>query len=269
MKKAIWLDEDEREKRLVGGIQGNERAFFGYKAVPEKEKEQRVLRHFNSVANCYDFMNTLLSFGIHHLWKRNAVKMMDLKPGDKVIDVCGGTGDLAVLAASHSGPDGRVVVYDINQAMMSAGRNKDRVASFGRRITFTLGNAECISFPDQTFEAAMVGFGIRNVTHMEKGFSEMHRVLKPGGKFMCLEFSKPTAPVFRQVYDYYSFYLMPLLGALIAGSRQAYMHLPESIRTFPLPRKLSAILKEIGFSNVSYRKLTNGIAVIHTGIKEI
>jgi demethylmenaquinone methyltransferase / 2-methoxy-6-polyprenyl-1,4-benzoquinol methylase len=164
-------------------------------------------------------------------------------------------------------PEGRVIIYDINKAMMDVGRKKQSVSGLGKKIRFVLGNAESISFPDNSFDAAMVGFGIRNVTRMEQGFSEMHRVLKPGGTLMCLEFSKPAAPLFRWLYDFYSFHIMPLLGQMIAGSRQAYTHLPESIRTFPLPDKLSEILENIGFRNVSYRRLTNGIAIVHRGIK--
>jgi demethylmenaquinone methyltransferase/2-methoxy-6-polyprenyl-1,4-benzoquinol methylase len=209
----------------------------------------------------------LLSFGIHHLWKRAAVKTIALKPGSRVIDVCGGTGDLAVLAAQAIRSAGQVVVYDISQAMMSAGKNRKRIIAFGKRIAFVLGDAKNVSFQDNTFDAAMVGFGIRNVDHMEKGFAEMHRVLKPGGKFMCLEFSKPTNLFFRYLYDIYSFYLIPFLGGVFTGSRNAYIHLPESIRRFPLPDTISALLADIGFSQVSYRKLTNGIAVIHTGVK--
>lgn len=265
--KTIWLEEEKREKVLKDPNSGQKRAFFGYHTVVEDEKTQWVLQHFNSVADWYDFMNTLLSFGIHYLWKRTAVNMMNLKAGDRVIDVCGGTGDLAVLAGRKFGPEGRVIVYDINKAMMDAGRKKESVSGFGKKIQFVLGNAESISFPDNSFDAAMVGFGIRNVTRMERGFAEMYRVLKPGGMLMCLEFSKPAAPFFRWLYDFYSFHIMPLVGQLIAGSRQAYTHLPESIRTFPLPDKLSEILENIGFCNVSYRRLTNGIAVVHKGVK--
>jgi demethylmenaquinone methyltransferase / 2-methoxy-6-polyprenyl-1,4-benzoquinol methylase len=262
--KTIWLEEEKREKVLKDDLNfGRRKAFFGYHTVAEDEKTEWVLRHFNSVAEWYDFMNTLLSFGIHYLWKRKAVNMMNLKTGDRVIDVCGGTGDLAVLAGRKIGSESRVIIYDINKAMIDAGRKKQAVSDF----KFVLGNAENISFPDNSFDAAMVGFGIRNVTRMEQGFSEMHRVLKPGGTLMCLEFSKPTAPVFRWLYDFYSFHIMPLLGQLIVGSRNAYTHLPESIRTFPLPDKLSEILQNIGFCNVSYRRLTNGIAVIHKGTK--
>ncbi len=265
--KKIWLEEKKREKILNNPKYGQKRAFFGYNTVAEDEKTEWVLRHFNSVAQWYDFMNTLLSFGIHYLWKRTAVNMMNLKSGDRVIDVCGGTGDLAVLAGRKIGDKGRVIIFDINKAMMDAGRKKTGVSVFGQKIQFVLGNAENISFSDNSFDAAMVGFGIRNVTRMERGFAEMHRVLKPGGTFMCLEFSKPVAPVFRWLYDFYSFRIMPLLGQMIAGSKQAYTHLPESIRTFPLPDKLSEILENTGFCDVSYRRLTNGIAVVHKGIK--
>lgn len=266
--KQIWLEEEKREKVLKNPKSVQKKAFFGYNTVAEDEKTQHVLHHFNSVARWYDFMNTLLSFGIHYLWKKTAVNMMHLKSGDLVIDVCGGTADLAVLAARKIGPEGRVVVYDINKAMMDYGRKKRSVSNFGKKISFLLGNAENITFSDNTFDAAMVGFGIRNVTRMERGFEEMHRILKPGGTLMCLEFSKPVSPVFRWLYDFYSFSIMPYLGQLIAGSKKAYTHLPESIRTFPLPDKLSEILRNIGFCNVTYRRLTNGIAVVHLGVKK-
>lgn len=240
---------------------------FGFERVPEKEKAVRTARHFNTVAAKYDFMNTLLSFGIHYLWKKIAAGLMELQPGDRVLDVCGGTGDLAVLASRAVGNSGQVVIYDINQKMMLTGRKKLHRLSAGRRILFAQGDAEAIAFPDETFDAAMVGFGIRNLTHMDLGFREMYRVLKPGGTMMCLEFSKPTAPVFRWLYDMYSFYVMPFLGELLVGSRHAYQLLPESIRTFPLPEELSDQLRHIGFRNVTYCRLTNGIAVVHLAVK--
>jgi demethylmenaquinone methyltransferase/2-methoxy-6-polyprenyl-1,4-benzoquinol methylase len=266
--KSIWRsDQWEREKENDPVGQGK-MAHFGYRKVPEDEKLRWVMRHFNTVAGKYDLMNTLLSFGIHHLWKRFAVKMLKLHAGDRVIDVCGGTGDLSILAANEVGSSGQVILYDINRAMLEMGRPK--ISKLGRSgpITYVQGNAEKISFADQRFDAAMVGFGIRNLTHMEEGFREIHRVLKPGGKLMCLEFSKPTAPLFRWLYDTYSFHIMPYLGGLIVGSKQAYTYLPESIRLFPLPDELSSILETAGFSQVSYRKLTNGIAVIHLGMRE-
>jgi demethylmenaquinone methyltransferase/2-methoxy-6-polyprenyl-1,4-benzoquinol methylase len=266
-QKEIWLDDGERKDQLNESKNRVKPSYFGYERVPRNQKTDRVLQHFNSVAQHYDFMNSLLSFGIHHLWKRAAVRMMDLAPGNRILDVCGGTADLAILAARDIGSAGGVIVYDINRAMIQAGLHKVASKDIAPRIGYVQGNAETISFPDRHFDAAMVGFGIRNVTNMKKGFEEMYRVLKPGGKMMCLEFSRPVFAPFRWLYDIYSFHVMPLLGELIAGSRKAYTHLPESIRMFPLPDELSDLLTKIGFSQVSYRNLTNGIAVIHLAIK--
>lgn len=244
-----------------------ETAQFGYQKVLAREKGNLVQRHFDSIATKYDFMNTLLSFGLHYLWKRSAVKMMNLTPGKRVLDVCGGTADLAILAARSVGPEGGVVVYDFNRAMMEAGKEKVRYVLLDARIKYIQGDAEQISFPDGQFDAAMVGFGIRNLTHMEKGFAEMYRVLKPGGTLMCLEFSRPANTLFRLLYDLYSFYIMPFFGRIFTGSRTAYTYLPESIRLFPQPDELAAILRNIGFSTVTWRRLTNGIAVVHVGVK--
>ena len=262
-----WLEEEKRRSQIDSDEKKKDTIYFGYERIRTLDKTGRVLQHFTSVARHYDFMNTLLSFGIHYAWKRTAVRMLKLAPGDRVLDVCGGTGDLAILAARRVGPQGRVVIYDINRAMIHAGLQKIANSQMGARLRHVQGNAEQISFPDRHFEAVMVGFGIRNVTRMKMGFAEMHRVLKPGGKMMCLEFSKPIWPVFRWLYDFYSFHIMPFLGELIVGSRKAYTHLPESIRMFPLPDELSELLKTIGFSQVTYRSLTNGIAVIHLAVK--
>jgi demethylmenaquinone methyltransferase/2-methoxy-6-polyprenyl-1,4-benzoquinol methylase len=267
MKQKKWLDEYRRQNRSEDDLHSDKTAYFGYQKVPEDEKTQWVLRHFNSVAKRYDLMNTLLSFGIHHLWKRTAIRIMNLNPGDRVLDVCGGTGDLAILAAAPVGQSGRVIIYDINRAMIEAGVNKINASVSGKHIWFVQGDAEHVSFPDGYFDAVMVGFGIRNVTHIDQGFKEMFRVLKPGGKMMCLEFSKPTSPLFRWLYDIYSFHVMPAIGEVIAGSSKAYLHLTESIRTFALPNELTAALKQVGFSTVTERKLTNGIAMIHLATK--
>jgi demethylmenaquinone methyltransferase/2-methoxy-6-polyprenyl-1,4-benzoquinol methylase len=266
-QKKMWLEDEKRREQIEKSTDDAPTAYFGFQRVPSPEKAGRVLQHFNTVAQHYDFMNSLLSLGIHHLWKRSAVHMMALAPGNRVLDVCGGTGDLAILAARKIGPEGRVIVYDINRAMILAGLPKIVNTDIEKRICHVQGDAESISFPDADFDAVMVGFGIRNVTHMKKGFEEMYRVLKPGGKMMCLEFSKPTFTPFRWLYDFYSFHIMPFLGEVVAGSRQAYTHLPETIRMWPLPDELTEILKAVGFTHVSHRKLTNGIAVIHLAVK--
>ena len=248
-------------------IDHSRQATFGFESVPAEQKIDRVCEHFNSVAEHYDFMNTLLSFGVHHLWKRSAVKGLDLRRGMCVLDVCGGTGDLAILAQRAVGPRGHVTIYDINHAMMSVGRRTRRYGAIRRQLGYIQGDAEQIAFDEGCFDAVMVGFGIRNVTHMVCAFEEMYRVLKPGGRLMCLEFSKPTAPVFRWLYDLYSFSVMPVLGEIMAGSKQAYRHLPETIRLFPLPDELAHILADIGFEAVSFRRFTNGIAVVHIATK--
>ena len=266
-KKMEWLEEKKRRTQIINSLKSADEVYFGYERINTVDKTDRVLQHFSSVARHYDFMNTLLSFGIHYAWKRTAVRMLKLAPGDRILDVCGGTGDLAILAARAVGAAGRVVIYDINRDMIQAGMHKAIDSKIEKRLGYIQGNAESIPFPDCHFDSTMVGFGIRNVTHMKKGFEEMYRVLKPGGKMMCLEFSKPVWPVFRWLYDFYSFYIMPFLGQLIVGNRKAYMHLPESIRMFPLPDELSELLEKIGFSQVTYRRLTNGIAVIHLAVK--
>ena len=267
IKKSNWSDTETRHAQLDKQVLTSKTAYYGFKQVPSDEKTKRVVRHFNRIADKYDLMNTILSFGIHRQWKRTAVNLLNLGDGDRVLDVCGGTGDLSMLAAQKVKRNGLVTVYDINRAMMEVGREKVRGHPLEGRIRFVQGDAETISFPDDFFDAALVGFGIRNVTHMEKAFGEMHRVLKKGGRLMCLEFSRPKNPIFRLLYDFHSFYMMPFLGRLVVGSGQPYNCLSESIRLFPLPEELSAVLKNIGFSPVTYRSLTNGISVIHLGMK--
>ncbi len=242
-------------------------ASFGYRNVPADEKVKWVLRHFNSIAGKYDFMNTVLSLGLHHLWKKQSIQALALRAGDRVIDVCGGTADLSLLSAKASAPDGQVFLYDINRAMIEAGRPKVRGTPYQSQIRYVLGDAEQIAIRSGQLDAAVVGFGIRNLTRMEKGLAEMYRVLKPGGKVLCLEFSIPPFIPFRWLYDLYSFQVMPILGKMLTGSREAYTYLPESIRRFPLPEELAAILRGIGFEKVSYRSFTMGIAVAHFGTK--
>jgi demethylmenaquinone methyltransferase/2-methoxy-6-polyprenyl-1,4-benzoquinol methylase len=266
-KPPRWFDAAARRAQLDEAVDRSNRAHFGYRHMPTAEKADWVRRHFDRVAPKYDFMNTLLSFGIQYAWKRAAIRRMGLAPGDAVLDVCGGTADLALLAARRVGAAGKVVVYDINLRMLQAGQPKRRRSPYGSMVHLVQGDAERIAFPANHFDAAMVGFGIRNVTHLERGFREMHRVLRPGGKFMCLEFSKPRNPLFRWLYDIYSFYVMPFLGQVITGSAESYSCLPETIRLFHLPAEISRVLTSIGFDKVRYRRLTDGIAVVHTAVK--
>ncbi len=265
LTKPFWLDDAERRRQVEAPA--GESAYFGFERIRAAEKTRRVVKHFDAVAHVYDAMNSLLSFGIHHAWKRASVRMLGLRSGERVLDVCGGTGDLARLAARRTGPRGRVVIYDINRAMIAAGLPKLAGSPLAVRIRHVQGDAEEIAFPDGSFDAVMVGFGIRNVTRMRRGFAEMARVLSPGGRLLCLEFSRPVSPLFRWLYDAYSFYAMPVIGELIAGSRRAYTHLPESIRMFPLPDELSGLLRGVGFNRVGYRRFTNGIAVAHVAVK--
>ena len=240
---------------------------FGYSTVALEEKPRLVQDHFDSSARRYDLMNTVMSLGVHHFWRRTAVRMMGLKPGDRVLDVCGGTADLSLLAARAIGPKGRVTLYDFTRSMIEAGKPKVVRASLSDRIRYVQGDAQEIALASGQFDAAMVGFGIRNLTEPERGFEEMHRVLKPGGRLMCLEFSRPTSAWFRRLYDLHSFLYMPLVMRTLGRSMPSYTYLPESIRTFPLPDELTATLERIGFAHVTYRRLTNGISVVHIGTK--
>lgn len=257
-----WYAREKRLEQLETHVSATRKAKFGFTAYAESDKVHRVSQHFNTIATQYDLMNTILSGGIHYAWKRRAIETLMIKPGDRILDVCGGTGDIARLSASRTGKKGMSIVYDINRKMMEQGRKKAL-----KGVTFVQGDAECISFPEASFDAVSIGFGIRNVTHLETGFREIFRVLKKGGAMCCLEFSKPDNPVFRHLYDLYSFRIMPFLGGLITGSKEAYTAFPESIRAFPLPEELGLVLKNIGFKDVKIKKLTNGIAVIHSAKK--
>lgn len=231
----------------------------------QQDKSATVRRYFNTIASRYDFMNSLLSFGLHFLWKKTTLKIAGLKGSEKVLDLCGGTGDLAVLAAQKVGRAGYIVIYDFSLEMIRKGKHK--ISNTAARIYPVCGDAENIAIPDSSFDRVFIGFGLRNLSDMEKGLKEIHRVLKPSGKLICLEFSQPVSPVMQFLYNIYSFSIIPLAGKIIAGSTEAYKYLPQSIREFPLPEKLSEVMIHTGFSEVSYKRLTNGIAVIHVATK--
>ncbi len=232
------------------------------------DKAWLVQQHFSAIAVRYDLANDILSFGLQRAWKRLAVRMLELKPGEVVLDVCGGTADLARLAVDNMGGTGRALVYDFNRDMLAVGRDKVKGSSLAHNLTWVQGDAENLSLKSGSVDAAIVGFGVRNLTSWERGFHEMHRVLKPGGRMVCLEFSQPPARWFRLLYDLYSFTFIPLVGKILAGSWEAYSYLAASIRAFPAPEELIKVLENIGFTKVSCRPLTQGIAVIHRGEKK-
>lgn len=262
---SVQQDGSEEDRKGVGN--GLRDCSYGFEKVSAAEKDRLVRDHFTSIARKYDFMNTLLSLGLHYWWKRVTVGQMPMRGEVKILDVCGGTADLALLALKGSPRKARIIVYDINYAMLQAGKDKVNRSGFADQVARIQGDAELMAFPDDTFDGVMVGFGIRNLTHMEKGLAEVFRVLKPGGTFVCLEFSRPTNRLFRSLYDFYSFAVMPLAGRVFAGTRRAYTYLPESIRLFPSPDRLASTLRGLGFRNVAYQRLTNGIAVIHRAEK--
>jgi len=241
---------------------------FGSRRVSHQEKKSLVQGHFDTVAARYDLTNNLLSFGLQWVWKRKAVAWLGLARGERVLDACGGTADLGLLAAGPVGPEGRIVIYDFNRAMLAVGRDKIEPAGMAPTMSLVQGDVEQIALHDHTFDAALVGFGIRNLAAMEAGLQELHRVLKPGGRLLILEFSQPTNPWFRTLYDLYSFTVMPLVGKIMMGSWETYTYLPESIRLFASPDELRAILERVGFSRVDYHRLSNGIAVMYLAWKD-
>ncbi len=237
---------------------------FGYQSVDEAEKAQRVRGVFDSVAGRYDLMNDVLSMGLHRVWKAYTVAVAAVQPGMQVLDIAGGTGDLARAFAPRVGPSGRVVLTDINESMLRVGR--DRLIDEGQVVPTAACDAEHLPFADGAFDLASVAFGLRNMTHKEAALAEMARVLRPGGRLLVLEFSRP-APLLQKPYDWYSFTLMPLLGKLIAKDGESYRYLAESIRMHPDQATLKAMMKTAGFGHVDVHNLAGGIVALHVGVK--
>lgn len=238
---------------------------FGYERVAAPVKAGRVRAVFDSVADKYDVMNDLMSFGVHRLWKRFTLSQTGLKAGQSALDVAGGTGDIALGLARQVGPSGRVVLSDINAAMLARGRDRLLDAGVGARIQYSLANAEQLPFADASFDCVTIGFGLRNVTDKAAALRSMLRVLKPGGQLLVLEFSTPRAPGLKPLYDAYSFGVLPALGRLIAQDPDSYRYLAESIRMFPDQDTLAGMMREAGFDGVRYHNLTGGIVALHRG----
>jgi demethylmenaquinone methyltransferase / 2-methoxy-6-polyprenyl-1,4-benzoquinol methylase len=240
---------------------------FGYRDVPVDEKQKLVGRVFTSVAEKYDVMNDLMSFGVHRIWKRWFAATSGVREGDAVLDLAGGTGDIAALLLPRVGKTGRVVLGDINAAMLHTGRDRLLDRGFVRGLDYAQLNAEALPFPDARFDAVTIAFGLRNVTDKLKALSEMHRVLKPGGRGLILEFSAVRFEPLKALYDFHSFHVLPRLGALIANDSESYRYLAESIRKHPDQETLKTMMETAGFANVDVRNLSAGIVAIHRGYK--
>jgi demethylmenaquinone methyltransferase/2-methoxy-6-polyprenyl-1,4-benzoquinol methylase len=241
---------------------------FGYREVPEAERQGLVNEVFATVAERYDLMNDLMSGGLHRLWKDDLVAALNPPRGEqpfRLLDVAGGTGDVAIRYARASGPNATAVLCDLSPEMIAVGRRRVAAAALEKRITFAQGNAEALPFPDRSFDAYTIAFGIRNVTHIDRALREAFRVLRTGGRILCLEFSEVQVPILDRLYDFHSFEVIPRLGALAAGDAEPYRYLVESIRKFPNQTRFAEMIRAAGFARVSYRNLTGGIAAIHSG----
>lgn len=240
---------------------------FGYKNVPESQKAGKVAEVFHSVAAKYDLMNDLMSVGIHRLWKRFTLELSGVRPGNRVLDIAGGTGDLARQFSRLVGPTGEVVLADINASMLRVGRDRLLDKGVAGNIRFVQADAEKLPFPDNHFDVITIAFGLRNVTHKEDALRSMLRVLKPGGRLLVLEFSKPRSALLSKAYDVYSFSLLPMMGKLVTNDAESYRYLAESIRMHPDQETLKAMMAEAGFERVTYHDMTGGIVALHRGIK--
>ena len=237
---------------------------FGYQRVPLEDKARRVAGVFSSVADRYDLMNDLMSLGLHRLWKSFAVEVASVKPGDRVLDVAGGTGDLTVAFANRAGPSGEVWLTDVNRDMLDRGR--DRLMDKGLLLPIVQCNGERLPFPSEYFDCVSVAFGLRNMTHKDLALAEMRRVLRPGGRLVVLEFSRVWRPL-APLYDLYSFGVLPWLGGKVAGDAESYRYLAESIRMHPDQEVLKAMMEQAGLERVDYFNLNAGVVAVHRGYR--
>lgn len=240
---------------------------FGYQTVASEEKAGKVAGVFHSVADKYDVMNDVMSMGIHRLWKRVTIAEAGARRGSRVLDLAGGTGDLAAKFARIVGETGEVVLSDINSSMLENGRQRLTDMGIGGNVNYVQANAECLPFEDNHFDVITMAFGLRNVTDKDTALRSMNRILKPGGRLLVLEFSKPVLPGLAPVYDQYSFKLLPMMGKLIANDAESYQYLAESIRMHPDQNTLKGMMENAGFERVTYKNMTGGIVALHKGFK--
>jgi demethylmenaquinone methyltransferase/2-methoxy-6-polyprenyl-1,4-benzoquinol methylase len=241
---------------------------FGYREVSVEEKSGLVRQVFESVAENYDLMNDLMSLGVHRAWKQDFASSSGVLPGDRVLDLAGGTGDISALMSRRVGGTGEIVLTDINEAMLNVGRRRLEDKGIVSNIRYALVNAECLPFSDGQFDAVTIAFGLRNVTDKDAALREMLRVLKPGGRALILEFSQVQPEPLKKLYDTWSFGVLPVLGKLVANDEDSYRYLAESIRKHPPQEELADMMRAAGFSQVSYRNLTGGIVAIHSGVRD-
>ncbi len=240
---------------------------FGYQQIPSEEKVTRVGEVFDSVASRYDVMNDLMSFGVHRAWKRIAIEHTSVRAGDHVLDLAGGTGDLAIKLSRRVGTSGQVVLADINNAMLEQGRDRLINKGITDNVTYAQVNAETLPFDDETFDCVTMAFGLRNVTNKDQALASIFRVLKPGGRVVILEFSKPVLPLLGKAYDLYSFTALPVMGQLVANDASSYRYLAESIRMHPDQDTLAGMMQEAGFEDVGFHNMTGGIVALHKGFR--
>jgi len=240
---------------------------FGFTDVPVEEKAGKVAEVFHSVADKYDVMNDLMSFGIHRLWKRYTIEMSGVRKGHKVLDIAGGTGDLAAKFSRIVGDSGEVVLSDINASMLGVGRSRMVDLGLLSNMDYVQANAESLPFPDNYFDCITIAFGLRNVTEKANALKSMYRIVKPGGRVLVLEFSKPASPLLSKIYDIYSFKILPKIGELVANDSESYQYLAESIRMHPDQQTLKDMMSEAGFEQCDYHNLTGGIVALHRGFK--
>jgi demethylmenaquinone methyltransferase/2-methoxy-6-polyprenyl-1,4-benzoquinol methylase len=240
---------------------------FGYQNVESNKKEQLVANVFHSVAAKYDIMNDVMSFGVHRLWKRFTIDAANVRPGNKILDLAGGTGDLTRKFSELVGDQGQVVLADINDSMIKVGREKLHNLGAVGNIEYVQANAQHLPFAENTFDVVTIAFGLRNVTDKDEALRSIYRVLKPGGRLLVLEFSKPTQDWLNKAYDFYSFKILPEMGGLIANDKDSYQYLSESIRMHPNQETLKGMMETAGFDQVNYTNLTGGIVALHKGFK--
>tara|TARA_R110002110_G_scaffold103299_2_gene261159 strand:- start:76 stop:870 length:795 start_codon:yes stop_codon:yes gene_type:complete len=263
----MWADLPRQTDPMTDEHKQDNTTHFGFQTVAESEKAQRVADVFHSVAARYDLMNDLMSGGIHRLWKRFTIELSGVRPGNKVLDIAGGTGDLTRKFSKLVGPQGEVVLADINDSMLKVGRDRLLDLGVAGNVRFVQADAEALPFPDNHFDCITIAFGLRNVTHKDRAIASMLRVLKPGGRLLVLEFSKPGNKLLSKAYDQYSFRLLPLMGKLVTNDSESYRYLAESIRMHPDQETLKAMMVEAGFARVTYHNMTGGVVALHRGIK--